>query len=160
MGFAAGAFLAVGFLGAGFLGVGLGAADGAAFSGVLGVSFRGSGVVHLGDTFFPNDGQPFLFPGEDPEAFLRDLAVLEAELPNLPEGALVLSGHAPPVSVDALRAHIEAFLAHLVTCLDTDPHELTNLFDRPEHRDRVRDMAARIRIWQDATGDTMTLPAV
>ena len=44
--------------------------------------------------------------------------------------------------------------------LNTDPHELTNLYDAPEHRDRVRDMAARIRIWQDATGDTAALPAV
>ena len=44
--------------------------------------------------------------------------------------------------------------------LNTDPHELTNLYDAPEHRDRVRDMAARIRIWQDSTGDTAALPAV
>ena len=44
--------------------------------------------------------------------------------------------------------------------LNNDPHELTNLYDAPEHRDRVRDMAARIRIWQDATGDTAALPAV
>ena len=44
--------------------------------------------------------------------------------------------------------------------LNTDPHELINLYDAPEHRDRVRDMAARIRIWQDATGDTAALPAV
>ena len=44
--------------------------------------------------------------------------------------------------------------------LNTDPHELTNLYDAPEHRDRVRDMAARIRIWQDATGDDAALPAV
>jgi arylsulfatase A-like enzyme len=44
--------------------------------------------------------------------------------------------------------------------LNTDPHEMTNLFDRSEHRDRVREMAARIRIWQGATGDTMQLPAV
>ncbi len=44
--------------------------------------------------------------------------------------------------------------------LNTDPHELTNLFDEPEHSDRIRDMAARIRIWQDETGDDMPLPAV
>ena len=44
--------------------------------------------------------------------------------------------------------------------LNSDPAELENLFDRPEHRDRVRDMAARIRIWQDKTGDDMPLPAV
>ncbi|MDP6667122.1 MAG: sulfatase-like hydrolase/transferase, partial [Dehalococcoidia bacterium] len=44
--------------------------------------------------------------------------------------------------------------------LNNDPSELENLFDRPEHRDRVRDMAARIRIWQDETGDDMPLPTV
>jgi arylsulfatase A-like enzyme len=44
--------------------------------------------------------------------------------------------------------------------LNTDPAEMENLFDRPEHRDRVREMAARIRIWQQQTGDTMPLPAV
>jgi len=44
--------------------------------------------------------------------------------------------------------------------LNTDPHELTNLFEEPEHSDRIRDMAARIRIWQDETGDDMPLPAI
>ena len=44
--------------------------------------------------------------------------------------------------------------------LNTDPAELNNLFDRPEHRDRVREMAAMIRIWQQETGDTMPLPSV
>ena len=44
--------------------------------------------------------------------------------------------------------------------LDSDPHEINNLFDAPEHRDRVRDMAARIRIWQEETGDDAPLPGV
>lgn len=44
--------------------------------------------------------------------------------------------------------------------LNADPHEMTNLFDAPKHRDRVRDMAARIRIWQDTTADNAPLPAV
>jgi len=42
--------------------------------------------------------------------------------------------------------------------LNTDPHELNNLYDDPQHRDRIRDMAARIRIWQAATGDEVDLP--
>jgi arylsulfatase A-like enzyme len=41
-----------------------------------------------------------------------------------------------------------------------DPHEMHNLFDEPSHKDRIRDMAARIRVWQDDTADRMTLPAV
>ena len=44
--------------------------------------------------------------------------------------------------------------------LNTDPAETTNLFDLPEHRDRVRWMAARLRLWQDEVGDTAPLPGV
>jgi hypothetical protein len=44
--------------------------------------------------------------------------------------------------------------------LTNDPHEMNNLFDEPEHRDRVREMAASIRMWQMATGDDMVLPPV
>ncbi len=44
--------------------------------------------------------------------------------------------------------------------LNTDPHEQTNLFNEPEHRDRVRRMAALIRLWQHETGDTAPLPDV
>lgn len=44
--------------------------------------------------------------------------------------------------------------------LDTDPHEQHNLFDEPAHRDRVRDMAASIRMWQVETDDDMVLPPV
>ena len=44
--------------------------------------------------------------------------------------------------------------------LNSDPYELNNLFDDPAHRDRVRDMAARIQLWQQETGDDAALPAV
>ncbi len=44
--------------------------------------------------------------------------------------------------------------------LNTDPYEQNNLFDDPTHHDRVRDMAARIRLWQHETGDDAPLPAV
>lgn len=44
--------------------------------------------------------------------------------------------------------------------LNADPHETTNLFDVPEHRDRVHDMAARIRRWQVETGDDAPMPSV
>ena len=44
--------------------------------------------------------------------------------------------------------------------LNSDPAETTNLFDRPEHRDRVRWMAARLRLWQEEVGDTAPLPGV
>lgn len=44
--------------------------------------------------------------------------------------------------------------------LNTDPAETTNLFNLPEHRDRVRWMAARLRLWQEEVGDTAPLPGV
>ena len=44
--------------------------------------------------------------------------------------------------------------------LNSDPSETTNLFERPEHRDRVRWMAARLRLWQAEAGDTAPLPGV
>ena len=44
--------------------------------------------------------------------------------------------------------------------LGSDPHEQHNLFDEPAERDRVREMAARIRMWQIETGDDMVLPSV
>ena len=42
--------------------------------------------------------------------------------------------------------------------LNSDPHEMSNLFNERAHSDQVRDMAARIRIWQQQTGDTAPLP--
>lgn len=44
--------------------------------------------------------------------------------------------------------------------LNNDPHEMNNLYDDPAQRDRIRDMGARIRIWQSATGDEVDLPKV
>ena len=44
--------------------------------------------------------------------------------------------------------------------LNTDPTESTNLFDDASHRDRIKDMASRIRKWQRSTGDTARLPEV
>ena len=44
--------------------------------------------------------------------------------------------------------------------LNTDPHELTNLFQHPEHRGRIRDLAECIERWQGRTGDTVPLPHI
>lgn len=44
--------------------------------------------------------------------------------------------------------------------LDADPHEMRNLFDDPRQRDRVREMAARVRAWMYELGDETPLPAV
>lgn len=44
--------------------------------------------------------------------------------------------------------------------LNTDPYEMTNLYNDPAQRDHIRGMAARIRVWQDDTGDTAAVPTV
>ncbi len=44
--------------------------------------------------------------------------------------------------------------------MNSDPFEQRNLFDDPAQRDRVRDMAARLRLWQHKNGDTAPLPSV
>ena len=44
--------------------------------------------------------------------------------------------------------------------LNTDPCEMTNLYDDAGQQDRVRRMAARIRVWQQRTGDTARLPSM
>jgi cyclase len=71
--------------------------------GDLVVVFPKSGVVHMGDDYVPNDGEPYLFPGEDPDGFLRSLTILEKELP---EKGFALSGHSSPVPLDDLRKRV------------------------------------------------------
>ena len=44
--------------------------------------------------------------------------------------------------------------------LNDDPFEENNLFNNPEHTDRIRIMAAKIRMWQYETGDHAALPDV
>ena len=44
--------------------------------------------------------------------------------------------------------------------LNTDPYELNNLFNDPAQKDRIRDLAARIRQWQSKTSDDAPLPSV
>ena len=44
--------------------------------------------------------------------------------------------------------------------LNTDPYEERNLFNDPAQKDRIRDLSARIRMWQHRTGDTAQLPDV
>ena len=41
--------------------------------------------------------------------------------------------------------------------LNSDPHELENLFGRQEHQGRVRELTARVRQWQEETGDAAAI---
>jgi choline-sulfatase len=42
--------------------------------------------------------------------------------------------------------------------LNSDPYEERNLFDAAEQRERLRTMTARLRHWQQRTGDSVPLP--
>ena len=42
--------------------------------------------------------------------------------------------------------------------LNTDPHEMNNLYDDPAQSDRIHDLVGSIRTWQEETGDTLALP--
>jgi len=42
--------------------------------------------------------------------------------------------------------------------LNTDPYEQTNRFEDPDQKERIRDLADRIRAWQQQTGDEAPLP--
>lgn len=44
--------------------------------------------------------------------------------------------------------------------LNEDPNELVNLFDEPAHQDRVAELYARLRRWQQETGDPAPLPVL
>lgn len=41
--------------------------------------------------------------------------------------------------------------------LEADPHELTNLADRPEHAERIKSLTAQMQQWQKEFGDTAPL---
>ena len=44
--------------------------------------------------------------------------------------------------------------------LSSDPHEEHNLFNDASQKDRIRDLAARVRLWQHFTGDKAPMPSV
>ncbi len=44
--------------------------------------------------------------------------------------------------------------------LVNDPYEQTNLFNDPAQQERVRNLAAHVRLWQHKNGDTAPLPSV
>ena len=41
--------------------------------------------------------------------------------------------------------------------LQTDPHEITNLADKPEHAERIKSLTAEMQRWQKELGDKAPL---
>ena len=44
--------------------------------------------------------------------------------------------------------------------LDQDPYEMTNRFDDPNERGRIREMVGKIQQWQESVDDEVRLPAL
>ena len=64
------------------------------------------------------------------------------------------------VSSDGWKLNLCATDRCELYALTGDPHEQVTLFDAPIHRNRVQDLAGRIRAWQQSTGDTAPLPQI
>ncbi|MCZ6632066.1 MAG: sulfatase-like hydrolase/transferase [bacterium] len=62
------------------------------------------------------------------------------------------------VSADRWKLNLSAHDQCELYDLNTDPYEMVNLFDVPEQRDCVQDLARRIGAWQAAFGDRVVLP--
>ncbi|MCZ6678057.1 MAG: sulfatase-like hydrolase/transferase [Candidatus Poribacteria bacterium] len=71
---------------------------------------------------------------------------------------------APPlrtiVSADRWKLNLYARGQCELYDLNADAFEMENLFDSPDHRNRIRDLTERLRQWQERTGDKETLPKV
>ena len=72
--------------------------------GDIAVVFRKSGVVHLGDNYFPGVST-MLFPGTEIDAWMRAMRLI---MRDLPDDARVVTGHAPVVPASDLKAMFAA----------------------------------------------------
>ncbi|MBM4046214.1 MAG: hypothetical protein FJ279_13970 [Planctomycetes bacterium] len=63
------------------------------------------------------------------------------------------------ISCDGWKLNLSATDQCEIYDLNTDPYEQQNLFDDPSQSARIRDLTARIRLWQHRTGDAALLPA-
>jgi arylsulfatase A-like enzyme len=64
------------------------------------------------------------------------------------------------ISPDRFKLNLHPTDQYELYDLDSDPHETMNLFDEPEQKHRIQDMAARLRSWQARTSDTAEMPTI
>jgi hypothetical protein len=64
------------------------------------------------------------------------------------------------VAADGWKLTLSTRGEHELYNLAADPGETTNLTCDPRHAGRIREMAGKIRGWQQRTGDTVELPGV
>ena len=72
-------------------------------SGDLAVVFEKANVIHMGDSFFPDQTER-IFPGKDPERFLSRM---EQILELSDDDTIVFSGHSPVVAIGKLRDAVQ-----------------------------------------------------
>lgn len=91
----------------------------------------------------------------------RDLGVREANiLGALARRSIITSHIGSDGTLERWKLNLCAGDVDELFDLTGDPHEMTNLFEESDQRDRVREMAAKIRLWQHNTGDTALLPSI
>jgi hypothetical protein len=100
-----------------------------------------------GDVFFEwngTDGWPS--PGKNPD-------VTEEQWQQ------ILGPWRSVVSADGWKLNLSPVDRCELFYLAEDPHEQRNLFDDPDCRKQVEDLAGRIQRWQTRTGDEASLPS-
>ena len=114
------------------------------------------GLVDLVPTLLDLMGQPIPdeLDGESRVPVLRGESTLEANDVffqwNGPEGGDIWRS---VVSSDGWKLNLSPEDQCELYDLNGDPYEQTNLYDDPAHKNRVRDLASRIRQWQERVGD-------
>jgi len=78
----------------------------------------------------------------------------------IPRRSIVTSEVAEDGSVKRWKLNLCAGDQNELFDLSSDPDEMINLYNRDHYRDRVRIMAAKLRLWQHETGDSAPLPSV
>lgn len=61
------------------------------------------------------------------------------------------------ISADRWKLNLYASGPGELYDLNTDPHEMQNLYAEPAQQARIGDLSARLRVWQNETGDTVEL---
>ena len=124
---------------------------------------RGEKTLDGNDVFVQHNGAPVEVNWRPYDSPVRDGGVLGDEPTAEGDDEISRVNELPwrtVVTADRWKLNLCAGDRSQLFDLNTDPHELNNLFDHPEHRDRTRIMAAKIRLWQQDTGDRAPLPDV
>jgi arylsulfatase A-like enzyme len=120
-------------------------------------ALTGARDLRANDAFIEWNGTGVAQPGgyvhDTPDGLVRDrnLGSPEINAANATPWRSVVTG-------DRWKLNLSAHDRCELFDLSADPHELTNLYDDPQHADQVGALSARIRQWQQRTGDETTLP--